>query len=389
MTAPTHTNLVRVVERRRIVVCCGTGGVGKTTTAAVIALEGARRGRNAVVVTIDPAKRLANTLGLDGLTNAPRVISRSLWDPNGIAPTSGRFSALMLDTKTTFDHLVSRYAENDAQSRRILDNRFYRNISGALGGTQEYMAMEKLHELHEEGGYDLIVVDTPPTRHALDFLDAPNRIVRLLDNRIFRLLMLPTRTYLKLTAVALQAFLHTVSKVIGAEVIEDIVAFFRAFDGMEEGFRDRAARVQQLLSDAGTSFVLVTAPRRDAVGEAAFFAHRLAQSELPIDALIVNRIHPQFGDGLPVGYSSRADSLRAIDGDADRHAAALRLAALYDNLANFQEIAARERDHLTGLQDRIGSAGVAYVPFLASDVHDFDSLGEIAALLFHQDRTTV
>jgi len=380
---PNRANLVRVVERRRIVVCCGTGGVGKTTTAAVIALEGARRGRNAVVVTIDPAKRLANTLGLDVLTNTARAIDRSLWDPNGLAPKSGRFSALMLDTKTTFDHLVTRYAEGEQQAHRILENRFYRNISGALGGTQEYMAMEKLHELHEEGGYDLIVVDTPPTRHALDFLDAPNRIVRLLDNRIFRLLMMPTRAYLKITTVAVQTFLRTVSKVVGTAVIEDVVAFFRAFEGMEAGFRDRAARVEQLLSDAGTSFVLVTAPRRDAVGEAAFFAHRLAQSDLPIDALIVNRIHPQFGDELAGGLAGRAASLREMDGDPERHAAAERLGALYANLADFQEIAARERSHLEGLQERIGTAGVAYVPFLSSDVHDFESLGEIAELLFH------
>lgn len=243
--------------------------------------------------------------------------------------------------------------------------------------------MEKLHELHEEGGYDLIVVDTPPTRHALDFLDAPNRIVRLLDNRIFRLLMMPTRAYLRVTTVAVQTFLRTVSKVVGTEVIEDVVAFFRAFEGMEAGFRDRAARVEQLLADAGTSFVLVTAPRRDAVEEATFFAQRLAVDELPIDALIVNRIHPRFGDESPGGLADRAASLRGLDGDPDRHAAALRLADAYDNLAEFQEIAARERSHLTGLQERIGSAAVAYVPFLSSDVHDFESLGEVAAVLFH------
>ena len=147
----------------------------------------------------------------------------------------------MLDTETTFDGLVVRYAKDEEQVDRILENRFYRNIAGALSGTQEYMAMEKLHELHEDGGYDLIVVDTPPTRHALDFLDAPNRLIRLLDNRIFRLLMMPTRAYLRVAGAAVQTFLRRVTKVVGAEVVDDVVAFFRAFEGMEQGFRDRAA----------------------------------------------------------------------------------------------------------------------------------------------------
>ncbi len=182
-----------LVTQHHVVVCCGTGGVGKTTTSAVLALEAARRGRNAIVVTIDPAKRLADTLGIDVIGDAAHEIERGRWDPTGTARTGGRLSALMLDTRSTFDALVRRYSATDEQTERILDNRFYRNIAGSLSGTQEYMAMEKLHELHEEGGYDLIVVDTPPTRHALDFLDAPARLTRLLDNRIFRFLMVPTR----------------------------------------------------------------------------------------------------------------------------------------------------------------------------------------------------
>src|SRR5436190_5533553 len=192
-----------LVSARDVVICCGSGGVGKTTTAAVLALEGARRGRKACVVTIDPAKRLADTLGLEALTNNATEIDRERWtcgDPN-VVP-GGQLFALMLDTKSTFDVLVRRNAENDEQADRILENRFYRNVSGALGGTQEYMAMEKLHELHDEGGFDLIVVDTPPTRHALDFLDAPRRLTRLLDNRIFRVLITPTRASLKIASAA-------------------------------------------------------------------------------------------------------------------------------------------------------------------------------------------
>ncbi|HEY7138382.1 MAG TPA: ArsA family ATPase [Acidimicrobiia bacterium] len=382
-------SLHELVEHGHIVICCGTGGVGKTTSAAVLALEGAQRGRNAVVVTIDPAKRLANALGLAELSNSAHEIDRALWDPDGDAVAGGRLSALMLDTKSTFDTLVTRYAESADQTERILQNRFYRNVSGALSGTQEYMAMEKLHELHEDGGYDLIVVDTPPTRHALDFLDAPARLTRLLDNHIFRLLMMPTRAYLRVASVAVQVFLRTVSKVVGTEVVEDVVAFFRAFEGMEAGFRDRATRVMQLLADPGTRFVLVTAPRRDAIEEAEFFAARLAETSIEVDALIVNRVHPRFGDERPEGLRARAAELvgRAGDeADPSAKAAATRLATLYDNLADFEEIADREGRHLAGVRERVGDAAVAHVPFLATDVHDFDGLREVARLLWASTR---
>jgi anion-transporting ArsA/GET3 family ATPase len=369
-----------LVDDRRIVICCGTGGVGKTTIAAVLALESARRGRNACVVTIDPARRLADALGIEHLTNDPTEIDRALW--TGIAESDvvagGRLSALMLDTKSTFDVLVARNAASPEQAQRILDNSFYRNVSGALGGTQEYMAMEKLHQLHDEGNFDLIVVDTPPTRHALDFLDAPQRLIRLLDNRVFRLLMMPTRAYLRVASVAVQTFLRTVARVVGSEVIEDVVAFFRAFEGMEEGFRTRARVVGDLLGDPDTAFVLVTSPRRDAMQEATFFAQRLAEAGQIVQALIVNRVHPSFGDEAPTGLRAAADVLRRRSGEP-----AARLAALYDNLADFREIAALERDHIEALRDRIGSdTALAYVPYLAHDVHDFATLHEVGEVLF-------
>jgi anion-transporting ArsA/GET3 family ATPase len=375
-----------LVDNRRVVICCGTGGVGKTTTAAVIALEGAIRGRNACVVTIDPARRLADALGIAHLGNDPTDINRDLWAPPG-TPAGGRLSALMLDTKSTFDLLVTRNASSPEQAQRILENTFYRNVSGALGGTQEYMAMEKLHELHEEGGFDLIVVDTPPTRHALDFLDAPQRLTRLLDNRVFRLLMMPTRAYLRVASVAVQTFLRTVARVVGSEVIEDVVAFFRAFEGMEEGFRERAQVVGDLLSDPATAFVLVSSPRRDAMQEATFFAERLAVAGQSVQALVVNRVHPSFGDESPAGLRAAADALRgpgavAVAGDVISEAAA-RLGALYGNLADFRDIAALERAHIEDLRVRIGAeTALAYVPYLAHDVHDFATLREVAELLF-------
>jgi anion-transporting ArsA/GET3 family ATPase len=344
-----------------IIVCCGSGGVGKTTTAAVLALAGARAGRNAVVVTIDPAKRLANALGLDALSDTAHEIERELWDPDGVAPPGGRLSALMLDTKSTFDHLVLKYSADTGQGERILENRFYRNISGALAGTQEYMAMEKLHELHEEGGYDLIVIDTPPTRNALDFLDAPARLTRLLNNKLFRLVMAPTRASFKVANLALQAFFRTVSKVIGTEVVEDLVLFFQAFEGMEDGFRQRAQRVMDLLSDESTAFVLVTAPARDAVSEAGYFADRLEAAQLRISGLVVNRIHPDFAAAAVTPEGAPAAPLEE----------------LYANLADFVELSKREQGHLEGLERSVGPVPIVKVPLLEVEVCDIASLTEV------------
>ena len=390
--ADSTVTIRAIVEERKVVVCCGTGGVGKTTIAAALAIEAARRGRRTVVVTIDPAKRLANTLGLDHLSNTAHEIPRTRWDPDRNAPQhehdpspddpypagGGELHALMLDTETTFDQLVRTYAADDQHAERILANRFYRNIAGALSGTQEYMAMEKLYELHDDARFDLVVVDTPPTRHALDFLDAPRRLTRLLDNRIFRVLMVPTRTTLRVGSVAAQAFLRTVARVVGSEVIDDVVAFFRAFEGMEEGFRHRAGEVTALLASSDTAFVLVTTPRRDAVAEARFFADRLADSQFSVDALIANRVHPSFGGESPETLRARAAAMADTSSDS---AAAARLAARYANLADFEEIARHEQLELAGLIAHTAGATVAHVPELGDDVHDFAALRTVGAYL--------
>lgn len=360
--APGGAGLRDLVARSSIVVCTGSGGVGKTTTAAVLALEGARLGRNTVVVTIDPAKRLADALGLEGLSDTPSEIAGD-WP--------GRLSALMLDTKSTFDGLIAKYAGSPEQTEAILANRFYRNISSALSGTQEYMAMEKLYELHEEHDFDLVVVDTPPTRNALDFLDAPRNITRLLDHKLFRLLMAPTRGIVKALNVAAQAFLHTVSKVVGGEAIDDAMTFFHAFEGMEQGFRDRAGRVLELLSDDETAFVLVASPRRDTVEEAGYFAERLGEADIAVRALIVNRMHPRFGTETPLAARERATTFAGTD-----------LGGLYDNLADFALVASREEEHLRGLAAKVAPAPVVRVPFLATDVHDLDGLTTVGTHLF-------
>lgn len=231
--------------------------------------------------------------------------------------------------------------------------------------------MEKLYALHQDDAFDLVVVDTPPTRHALDFLDAPRRLTHFLDHRLYRVLMAPTRGVMKAVNIAAQTFVRSVSKVVGAEVFDDALAFFQAFQGMEEGFRARAAAVLELLSDPATAFVLVAAPRRDTVTEAQFFADRLAESGLPVEALIVNRVHPSFTKQSP----------EAVRASADERAGTV-LGALTANLADFAEVAAHERAHLEGLADSIAPAPVQLVPFLDSDVHDLAGMDRIAAHLF-------
>ncbi|MFO1537036.1 MAG: ArsA family ATPase [Actinomycetota bacterium] len=369
--------LADLLDHRHVLVCCGTGGVGKTTTAAALARAGAQQGRRVAVITIDPARRLADTLGLAGHTDAE--VDRDRWDPEGRAPGRARLTAMMLDPSETFDGLVARYARDEEQRDRILGNRFYRNLAGALSGTQEYMAMERLHELHETGAYDLIVVDTPPTRHALDFLDAPQRLIRLLDNRVFRLMMAPARGALRVAGTALHLFVRQLGRVVGTGVVDDIVSFFRAFDGMEEGFRARADAVRTLLAAPDTAFVLVTSPRRDSIDEARHFAERIADHGLTVDALVANRVLPAFAEAdAAADLRARATALRdrpATD-DPDADAAGRRLADRYDTLADLAVVAARERAVLTEAATAMGTLPV-YVPYLDHDVHDLGALREI------------
>jgi anion-transporting ArsA/GET3 family ATPase len=357
-----ETTIDQVVRDRSIVICCGSGGVGKTTTAAALALQAARLGRSTCVVTIDPARRLANSLGLDALTNQPTLIE---------GPWPGQLHALMLDAKGTFDDLIQRYSDSAEQAEDIRVNRIYRNLTGALSGTQEYMAMEKLYELVEEGGFDLVVVDTPPSRNALDFLDAPRRLTHFLENRIFQALMKPTRAGLKFMGVAAQALLRTISRVAGADIVRDAVAFFQAFEGMEEGFRHRAARVRELLVQADTAFVLVASPRPDAVDEAVHFAGKLAESHMSVTALVVNRVQPRFADDALVASLPPAGA-----------GAGTALDQLVDNLRGYTAASDREEQAFADLVAKIAPAPVYRIPLLNGDVHDLDGLGTIADLLF-------
>lgn len=347
------TSLGAVLDESAVLLCCGTGGVGKTTTAAALALAAARRGRRVVVVTIDPARRLADALGLDGIGDTPVPVE--LDGPGSLWVT-------MLDTKAMFDRLIETHAADEAQAERILTNRYYRNLSGGLSGTQEFMAIERLHELERDDRFDLVVVDTPPSRNALDFLDAPDRMARFLDGRLFRLAAPGRRITRKLTAPVLVA-LRRVARVISPEVVDDTFAFIEAFSGMEDGFRERAAAVEALFAHRGTAFVVVTSAMAEAVDESRFFADRLGEADLPVRAVVVNRLQPRFGD------------LHLVDVPHDPGRPELEV------LAALAALADEEEAELAPLLERCPDAAVARVPQLDHDVHDLDGIVEIGDLL--------
>ncbi|WP_042420561.1 ArsA family ATPase [Streptacidiphilus anmyonensis] len=357
----------------RIIVCCGSGGVGKTTTAAALGLRAAERGRKVVVLTIDPARRLAQSMGLTELDNTPRVV-KGVTGP-------GELQAMMLDMKRTFDEVVLAAADAE-RARQIMENPFYQSLSSGFAGTQEYMAMEKLGQLHATGTWDLIVVDTPPSRSALDFLDAPNRLGSFLDGRLIKVLTAPAkvggRSAMKMLNVGMTMFTGVLSKVLGATVLQDVSTFVAAMDSMFGGFRERADRTYALLQAKGTAFLVVAAPERDALREAAYFVDRLEADHMPLAGLVLNRVH---STGAPQLSAERARAAaEALDeappGDAEQLAAGLlRLHA------ERMQIIARERR----MRDRFASVypdvRVAEVSALAGDVHDLDGLRTVGELL--------
>ncbi|AIR99648.1 ArsA family ATPase [Streptomyces glaucescens] len=293
---PTHHHLApaRVLEvdpllddpTTRIVVCCGSGGVGKTTTAAALGLRAAERGRKVVVLTIDPARRLAQSMGIDSLDNTPRRVKGVEGD--------GELHAMMLDMKRTFDEIVEAHADPD-RAAAILGNPFYQSLSAGFAGTQEYMAMEKLGQLRAKDEWDLIVVDTPPSRSALDFLDAPKRLGSFLDGRLIRLLTAPAklggRAGMKFLNVGMSMMTGTLGKVLGGQLLKDVQTFVSAMDTTFGGFRTRADATYKLLQAPGTAFLVVAAPERDALREAAYFVERLAAEHMPLAGLVLNRVH--------------------------------------------------------------------------------------------------
>jgi anion-transporting ArsA/GET3 family ATPase len=368
------------IDTARILVCCGSGGVGKTTTAAALALRAAERGRRVVVLTIDPARRLAQSMGLTELDNTPRRVTGVGRTPEGTAGpaagSTGELHAMMLDMKRTFDELVLAHADGE-RAKAIIDNPFYQSLSSTFSGTQEYMAMEKLGQLQADTEWDLIVVDTPPTRSALDFLDAPDRLATFLDGRMLRVLLAPAkaggRAYVKVLSAGVGIVSGVLTKIVGSELLRDLSTFVAALETMFGGFRSRAQATYDLLKAPGTAFVVVAAPERDALREASYFVDRLAAERMPLAGLVVNRVHRSAAEGLSAERSlAAAEVLEQRGGDA-LPPAVLRLHAERVSLA------ARERrlqSRFTGAHPRVP---VVEVAAFASDVNDLDGLRRVGA----------
>ncbi|MFE4395111.1 MULTISPECIES: ArsA family ATPase [Streptomycetaceae] len=359
--------------KTRIIVCCGSGGVGKTTTAAALGLRAAERGRKVVVLTIDPARRLAQSMGLTELDNTPRVVK-------GVNGT-GELQAMMLDMKRTFDEVVLAHAEPE-RARAIMENPFYQSLSAGFAGTQEYMAMEKLGQLRGAEEWDLIVVDTPPSRSALDFLDAPNRLGSFLDGRVIRILTAPAkvggRSAMRFLNAGMGLLTGTLGKIFGAQLLTDVQTFVSAMDSMFGGFRERADRTYQLLKAPGTAFLVVAAPERDALREAAYFVDRLAADRMPLAGLVLNRVH---GTGAPQLTAERAlAAAEALEENGSEHAspeAELLAAGLLRLHAERMQIMGRERRTRDRFVSVYPDVPIVEVPALPGDVHDLDGLRAI------------
>ncbi|MGN9910677.1 ArsA family ATPase [Phytohabitans sp. LJ34] len=358
----------------RIIVCCGSGGVGKTTTAAALGLRAAERhGRRTVVLTIDPARRLAQSLGLTELDNTPRQVKGIDAEESG-----GELHAMMLDMKRTFDEVVLAHTD-PARATEIFANPFYQAMSSTFSGTQEYMAMEKLGQLHARGEWDLIVVDTPPSRSALDFLDAPARLSRFLDGRMLRLLLAPARaggrSMFSLVTASFGMFSRVVQKVLGAQLLTDLSGFVAALDSMFGGFRQRAEETYRILQARETAFLLVAAPEPDAIREAAYFAGRLGEERMPLAGLVLNRVHRTAVEGLSAQQSLAAAGKLDQAGGHEATADALRVHAA------LAEQGVRERRVAAVFTDAYPAVPTVEVTAQPADVHDVDGLRTVGDAL--------
>jgi anion-transporting ArsA/GET3 family ATPase len=370
--APKPFDVDQLLRTAQIIVCCGAGGVGKTTTAAALALRAAEQGRNVCVLTIDPARRLAQSMGLTELDNTPREV-HGIDDQAG-----GKLDAMMLDMKRTFDEIVLTHSDPE-RAKAIFANPFYVSLSSSFAGTQEYMAMEKLGQLKTAGTWDLIVVDTPPSRSALDFLDAPQRLGRFLDGRMIRMLTAPARAggraYLKVFTIGLKVFTDVLNKILGGQALRDLSMFVASLETMFGGFRERADETYKLLKESGTSFIVVAVPERDALREAAYFVERLETERMPLAGLVLNRVHSSAAPRLSVERSLAAAEALDDSGEDALAAGVLRVHA--------ERLGAASRDDRRASRFRSAhpSVGVVQVAAQAGDVHDLDGLREIGSEL--------
>ena len=357
------------LEGKRVVICAGSGGVGKTTTSAALAMGLAAEGRRVAVVTIDPARRLANSLGLEELGNEPRLIDPDRFTEHGVE-MRGELWALMLDAKRTFDELIEHLAPDARTRDEVLSNRIYAQLSNAVAGSQEFTAIAKLYELDQDGGYDLLVLDTPPSRNALDFLDAPQRLKGFFGGRAVRMFLRPAGLSGKVLGRGTGMVFSLMKRVTGVDLLQDLSVFFRTLGGMIDGFTERADRVGALLADPATTFLIVTSPRHDPAEEAIHFHHKLAEAAMPFGGLVINRVHAaaELDGELPPALSAELgeDLAQRVD------ASARELAAL----------AARDAAEVERLLAELGDPPAIVVPELDDDVHDVEGLVRMRAHMF-------
>lgn len=381
-----------LLQAREILICVGSGGVGKTTTSAVIGLQAALSGQKVLVLTIDPAKRLANSLGIEAIGSKRQQIPLERFEEIGLEPT-GELWAMMLDMKEAFDRLVQRDSPDEETGREILDNRFYQYFSTSLAGTQEYAASERIHELSREGYFDLIVLDTPPTTHALDFLEAPQRLTDALSSRalqwMYRPGVLAGRQGRGILSAGTTYVMRTLGKFTGGEMLEELAIFLKAFSVLFEGFEERAKAVQELLFSERTGFIVVTAPDTLTVEEALYFYDQLGQDTLEVDGMVINRVHPQWVDEETMERAERelVGALERLDEELGRAEAAPDFealgAGLRENAAQFHLRALQDLASIEQVRGRVyPGMPVVQVPYFNQDIHSLRGLDRARRELF-------
>jgi anion-transporting ArsA/GET3 family ATPase len=365
-------NIADVIADKRIVICGGSGGVGKTTASAAIAMGAAARGDKVAVVTIDPARRLANSLGLEELGNEPALVDPKLFPPAGIE-MEGELWAMMLDPKRTFDDLIDRLAPNEKARDEVLDNRIYQELSNAVAGSQEFTAMAKLYELDRNHDFDLIVLDTPPSRNALDFLDAPDRLTQFFEGRALQVFLRPTGLAARVMGRGTGMVFGVLKRVTGIDLLQDLAVFFRSLSGMIDGFKERAQAVNKLLEDPGTVFLLVTSPEREPIDEAIFFWRKLKAARMPFGGVVVNRVHHDL-----LGDAEVEDVTAELAGALGDKLAA----RVADNFRDYHVLARRDAQNIERLGKQLRDDRLLLIPYLDEDVHDVEGLARLDRYLF-------
>jgi anion-transporting ArsA/GET3 family ATPase len=375
VSGATSNGVATLLDGTRVCICGGSGGVGKTTTSAAIAAGMAARGLKVCVVTIDPAQRLANALGLDALGNDPHRVAPEAFAAAGLK-LEGELWALQLDAKRTFDDLIERLSPDERTRSEILSNRIYRELSGAVAGSQEFTAIAKLHDLAATGDFDLLVLDTPPSRNALDFLDAPDRLTQFFEGRALQALLRPSNVGMRLLGRSTGLALGVLRRVTGVDLLTDLSAFFRLLGGLMEGFRARAAQVDALLQDPSTRFLLVTSPEREPIDEAIYFHRKLRAARMNFGGGIVNRVHDDRLGDEDAGELVQ----RLVDEAGLSRPLARRVAACF---TDEHALAVRDRENVAHLAERLGpTVPLLLVPHLDDDVHDAAGLVRIGRHLF-------